>query len=111
MCSVGYRVILELKLTQHSRDENLLLAIRDNLDCGGVYKNRNAFDYRVTKFADILGKIIPLFKKYRIRGVKEHDFCDFCRAAELMELKKHLTEDGLEEIRQIKAGMNRGRKF
>lgn len=28
----------------------------------------------------------------------------------MMNEKKHLTKDGLETIRKIKAGMNRGRK-
>ena len=43
--------------------------------------------------------------------MKALDFADFCRAAELMKEKKHLTKEGLEEIRQIKAGMNQGRKL
>ena len=29
----------------------------------------------------------------------------------MMKQKKHLTAEGLEQIRQIKAGMNRGRKL
>ena len=56
-------------------------------------------------------KIIPFFKKYQIHGVKAKDFSDFCRAASLMKDKKHLTVEGLEQIRKIKAGMNRGRKL
>ena len=47
-----------------------------------------------------------MFKKYPIPGVKALDFKDFCRAAELMKEKKHLTPEGLEQIKKIKAGMN-----
>ena len=72
-------------------------------------KYKNASFYRVTKFDDIVNKIIPFFKKYPILGVKALDFADFCKAAELMKNKAHLTKDGLEKIRKIKAGMNRGR--
>ena len=65
----------------------------------------------VTKLSDIEEKIIPFFNKFPIWGVKAEDFADFCRARELMKEKKHLTAEGLEEIRQIKAGMNIGRKI
>ena len=56
-------------------------------------------------------KIIPFFEKYPIKGVKALDYADFCKVAELMKNKAHLTEHGLEEIRKIKSGMNRGREF
>ena len=97
------------QLTQHSRDEKLMRSLIELLKSGKIYKNRDTFDFRVTKFDDIVNKIIPFFKKYPILGVKALDFADFCKAAELMKNKAHLTKDGLEEIRKIKAGMNRGR--
>ena len=43
-------------------------------------------------------------------GKKILDFEEFCKVAELMQNKAHLTQSGLEEIRIIKAGMNTGRK-
>ena len=45
-----------------------------------------------------------------IIGSKALDFADFCKASKLIKDKAHLTESGLENIRLIKAGMNRGRK-
>ena len=108
---VGYQVILVFVITQHSRDEELLIAIMDYLGCGYIQKKGEAFDLRVTKISDIEKKIIPHFKKYPIRGVKAQDFQDWVRAAELMKQKKHLTADGIEKIKQIKAGMNRGRNI
>ena len=92
------------------RDERLMTSLIELLQCGKIYKYRNAFDFRVSKFADISEKIIPFFKKYPIRGVKALDFADWCKVAELMKDKKHLTAEGLEEIKQIKAGMNTDRK-
>lgn len=109
--AVGFQVKLVFQLTQHSRDVKLLIAILEYLDCGGVYKKGIAFDYRVTKFSDTEEKIIPFFLKYPIKGVKALDFEDFCRTWELMKEKKHLTAEGLEQIKKIKAGMNRGRKI
>jgi len=63
----------------------------------------------VVKFSDIIDKIIPFFEKYPLQGAKLADYKDFKRVTELMLTKAHLTKEGLEEIRQIKAGMNRGR--
>ena len=80
-------------------------------DCGKIYKNRDAFDFRVTKFDDITEKIIPFFSKHPIRGVKAKDFADWCKVAELMKENKHLTTAGLKQIKKIKAGMNTGRNI
>lgn len=81
------------------------------LDCGKIYKKGEAFDFRVTKFSDNYSKIIPFFKKYPLHGVKYKDFDDFCRVAEIIKKKEHLTEKGLDQIREIKAEMNTGRKW
>ena len=87
-----------------------MISILKKLDCGNLYQKRKMFEYIVAKFFDIEKKIIPLLKKYRIFGVKSLDFEDWCLVAELIKAKKHLTKDGLDQIRKIKAGMNRGRK-
>ena len=62
-------------------------------------------------FSDITEKIIPFYKKYPIVGVKVLDFNDFGKIAEMIKDKKHLTKEGLEEIKKIKSRMNTGRKF
>ena len=104
-------VTLVFILTQDSRDEKLMLLIGEYLGCGHVYKNRTWINLLVSKFDDINLKIIPFFKKYKIKGVKALDFVDFCKVAVKVEQKKHLTAEGLEEIRKIKVGMNKGRKI
>ena len=107
----GYTVRLVFQITQHSRDEKLISRIRDYLNCGHVSKNRKAIYFRVSKFKDIVVKIIPFFSKHPIVGVKALDFADFCKVAKMMRDNKHLSKEGLEKIQKIKAGMNRGRKF
>ena len=109
--SVGFQVILVFVITQHLRDQQLLICIMKYLGCGNVYKKGKAFDYRVSKLSDIEKKIIPFFKKYPIVGVKTMDFADFCKVAEMMNKREHLSAEGLEEIKQIKARMNLGRKL
>jgi hypothetical protein len=41
--------------------------------------------------------------------VKLLDYLDWCKVAKLMQNKEHLTLEGLNKIRQIKAGMNKER--
>ena len=105
----GYQVFLIFKLTQHIRDEQLMRSLVDYLGCGNIYIDKSAIEYRVTKFSDLTDKILPLFTKYPIQGTKRLDYTDFVSVAELIKSKKHLTEEGLDQIRNIKAGMNKGR--
>lgn len=63
----------------------------------------------MVKLSLITDKLIPLFQKYPIVGNKNKDFIDFCKIAELMKSNVHKTTEGLDEIRKIKAGMNRNR--
>jgi hypothetical protein len=65
--------------------------------------------FLVTTFEAITSKIIPFFDQYQLQGVKSKDFEDFKKIVRLMGEKGHLTSKGLEQIRQIKLGMNRGR--
>ena len=94
-------------MTQHSRDEQLLIILTKYLGCGAVCSDREFSRLRVTKLYDITNKIIPFFNKYPILGVKAKDFKDWCLVADMMNKKKHLTEDGLEEIKRIKDRMKK----
>lgn len=79
------------------------------LNCGRVYKKRDTFHLMVGKFSDICEKIIPLLQNHLTIGEKSKDFYDFCQVSYMMKKKEHLTNDGLNKIKKIKAGMNRGR--
>jgi hypothetical protein len=110
--SVGAQVRLRLEISQHSRDAKLMEKLIDFLGCG-LYHScsyKDAAMFFVTNFSDITTKIIPFFVKHPILGVKAEDFGDFKKVSVMMQDKDHLTSSGLEQIRQIKAGMNKGRK-
>lgn len=111
-CKTGSRVWSSFRITQHSRDEDLMKALVEYLGCGRYYlkSKQDVGDFVVSRLSDITAKVIPFFEKYPIVGVKALDFSDFCKASKLIKDKAHLTDSGLEQIRLIKAGMNRGRK-
>lgn len=102
-------VLLQFKLTQHSRDEQFFRSLVDYLGCGRIYVNERSVDFFITKFNDITDKLIPLFLKYPIQGVKYLNYLDFVKVAELKK-KGKLTVNGIKLIRKIKSGMNFGRQ-
>lgn len=103
---LGFTVLLRLVVTQHIRDEYLMASLVKYFNCGNIRQdNREAVPaiyYRVSKFSDISQIIIPYFKKYPFMGGKALDFSYFCKAEELVRNKAHLSEEGLQKIREIK---------
>lgn len=102
----GYICRLHFTVSQHSRDLPLLNSFMNYLGCGRLCKSSTraaAVEFVVTKLSDLDSKIIPFFKKYPLHGKKRLDFEDFCEIAALMKDKAHLTEIGLDKIREIKA--------
>lgn len=98
----------KFQVTQHNRDQELLKKFSSQLGCGryeGKKAGRDFVNFVVTKFSDIESKIIPLFDNYPICGVKTLDLASFRQIAEIMKAGRHLTMEGLEEIKVIKAEM------
>lgn len=60
----------------------------------------------VTSISDISNKIIPFFDKYPLKGAKLNDYLAFKKAVSIIKDNSHLTIEGLNEIRAIKASMN-----
>lgn len=110
---IGFQVQLRFKLTQHSKDELLMKSLITYFGCGQVFKRskEDKVDFQINKFADLTDKVLPLFQKISIQGVKSEDFADFCKVVDIMKVKGHLTIEGLDQIQKIKAGMNTGRKW
>lgn len=107
----GYAVSLVFKITQHAKDMELLGNLTKYLNCGQVYflASQNRVDLMVSKLADIK-LIMEFFKQNTLQGSTPWvDLADFYKVFELVINKAHFTQEGLENIRTIKAGMNRGR--
>jgi len=109
----GKSVILKFHVVQHSRDIELMKSLISYLNCGRIELalKQSAVYFVVTNFQDILEKIIPLFDKCNIKGIKQSDYEDFRRVAMLLQDKQHLSEAGLSKIKSIKSNMNLNRKF
>lgn len=108
----GKSVVLKFHIVQHSKDIELMEMLIPTLGCGRIELrlNQSAVYFVVTNFKDVFEKIIPLFNKYQIKGVKALDFAEFKKVSDLMHNKEHLTEQGLSKIQSIKLNMNSFRK-
>jgi len=104
--TLGEAVKLYFVITQHVRDIQLIVSLRDYLGCGNVTSRKDAVDLKVIKFSDLNEKILPFFEQYPILGLKSKDFRDLLKIAKLVKNKEHLTSEGLNQIRLIQSNMN-----
>ena len=107
--SVGFSVTLVFSISQDVRDEVLLTKFIEYLGCGKIEKastRPDGVNFAVGKFIDIKEKIIPFFHKYSLQGIKYMDYKDFTEAAKIIDVKGHLTPEGIKKINSLKSGMN-----
>jgi hypothetical protein len=110
----GFGVQLHFHLKLQERDRELLEMIRNTIGCGEVYfqkeqraNHAQCYRYTVSAKRDILNTVIPFFKEHPLQSAtKRVNFEIFCKIADLVTQGKHLTTEGVEEIRALKAGMN-----
>lgn len=110
---LGYRVQLRFRISQHSRDINLMEKIVEYFGSGRVYKYgaKSAVSLTIVDFTYITETIVPFFNKNPIIGIKLHDYTSWCKIHSLMINRSHLTVEGINSIRKIKSGMNKGRSI
>jgi len=108
----GFQVQLRFNITQHSIDKVFMNSLTNFWGCGKVFLRfrENKVDFKILKIKDLSDKVVPLFQSISLQGVKSKDFADFCKAVEIMRIKRHLTKEGLDELNKLKVGMNTGRK-
>lgn len=109
---LGVQVLPEFTVVQHQIDEQVLHGLKAYFECGVVRKNHGTrLSYRVRGQANLLQKILPFFEKHQLKTKKRVDFIKFRTVLLMMETREHLSLEGLEKIRQIKATMNSTKKL
>ncbi len=109
---------LEFEMEMIIEDKPLLESLRESLGCGRVFAlSYERYGWRPhAKFAvksqkDIFGKIVPFFIKTPLQSKKRKDFEFFLQAVEIFKEKRHLTQKGINELREIQSKMNLRRKL
>lgn len=107
------QIQLRFSISQSNRDAELLKYLIQYLGCGKYYSHSiyETGEFLVANIEDNINKIIPFFDKYSILGTKVKDLEDFKTIALLIQNKSHLNPEGLNQILEIKAGMNTNRKW
>ena len=107
--TAGYQVLPEFTVVQHARDAQLLHALKAFFGCGVVRTNHgDRLAYRVRSQQHLLERILPFFEKHPLRSKKHVDFLKFRDVLLMMQNGEHLRPEGIERIRKIASGMNRG---
>jgi len=106
----GSQVLPEFTVVQHERDVQVLHALKAHFGCGVVRKNHgDRMAYRVRGHEHLLARILPFFEKHPLKTSKRIDFQRFRKVVRLMADGAHLEREGVERIRELAEGMNRGR--
>lgn len=109
--ALGRQVQLQFSITQHSRDHALLVQVQKFLGVGYIAPDGpSKYQYRIRDLSHIDRILIPFLVSNPLLTLKRLDLSDFITVKEMMLRKEHLTQTGLDQIRLIKAGMNRARK-
>ena len=104
----------QLRVTQHERDLIVLKRIIESMGCGTIVKpssGRDRYNISVANISDLVNIVIPLFETNPIYGAKHKDFLDFCKGVYIIKNKKHLTSEGLNELKDLVYQMNTYRKY
>ena len=102
------RLLFAIEL--EASDEEILNRIAATIGCGRIYKVlyrkhpnwKPHSKLKVSNFKDISEKVIPFFTKYPLEAKKRFQFEKFCKVADMMKAKRHLSADGIEEILRIR---------
>ena len=110
------RVVVEPKFYVKliERDKDILHALKKFFGCGKVYfqkdmrpNHQNCYRFEVYRRDDLIEKIIPFFKKHRLKfASKRFDFKIFVRMMGLIEKGAHQNKEGLRELFLLKQQMH-----
>ncbi len=107
---IGYQVIPEFRVVQHSRDLDVLHALKRFFGFGRVCRNHDErWEYRVRRLEQ-LRVVADFFTQHPLHTKKRVDASKFKDVLRMMEDGRHLTEPGLSEIVKLAASMNTGNR-
>ena len=114
---LGWQLIPEFHVSQHSEKPLLLRKFKDHLGCGYIKANhpKSTRDrtsvYVVRNKRDLIEKVIPFFKAYPILSEKRQDFEKFKQVLEGMKRKEHLRRGGFEGLVKLAFSMYGNGKY
>ncbi len=106
---IGFQVIPEFRVVQHSRDLDVLHGLKRFFGFGRVCRNHDErYEFRVRRFEQ-LQVIARFFAEHRLRTKKRVDADKFSDVLRMMEEGRHLsTVEGVVRLGRLATTMNTG---
>ena len=96
----------------HKKDLSILAGLKDYFgDIGkidGTGRDRESFSYSISSRKLITAVVLPHFDRYPLMTQKQADYELFKQIILKMNNKEHLTNEGLQEIVNLRASLNLG---
>ena len=94
------------------KDKVILALFKRHLKCGTLRSRPDGvWYYEVNNFTAIQENVIPFFRKFGfLSAKKKREFSKFREIAKIIAEKRHLSEEGVREILDIRRNMNDGGK-
>lgn len=108
---------LRFEISMLSNEIDLLFLVKDFFGCGNIvldHRKDSSIPFvrlRILDIKSINNIVISHFTNYPLRGTKHLDFLTFKKAVNLINSKKHLVKEGIDDIVEMSYNMNSYRKF
>ena len=105
---IGIEARPSFSLSQHERSKEILFELKRHFECGNIRFDRHdrTYKYEVRSLSDLIGRIIPHFKKFPLKTSKSEDFNRFAAICQLMAEQRHRTKEGMIKILDLAYEMN-----
>jgi hypothetical protein len=103
-----------IKLREDNKE--LLEEVKESFGCGAIYfqkENRPnhspCYRFEINSHKNIQEVVIPFFEEHPLHGTKQRDFEIFCEIANAVKRGEHTTEEGFNNIKNLKLQMQKNR--
>jgi hypothetical protein len=104
----GWEIQLNFQIKLHVRDYPILLRIQHSLGgIGTVASHQSSCALRVRKISELI-ELVKFFDKYPLISYKRGEYLLFKQIIYIIQLKEHLTLQGIQKIINIRATLNFG---
>ena len=108
----GVETHFYLKMREDELD--LLKKVKRFFGCGAIYHQKDkrpthasCYRFEINSRNDTFKVLIPFFDKNPLQSVKRKNYLIFRQIAMIVKEKRHLTEEGFEQIKRLKLRLNR----
>jgi hypothetical protein len=106
----GVQVKLNISWTQTAINRQTLDFIGAHFKCSHSYnKTNDSWVYNISRQSEVT-RLLTIFVEHPLYGLKRFDYLDLVKANIIIQDKGHLTNEGINQLRSIAAGMNQRRK-